>query len=67
VFSMWSRFCDASIGMDSFGYSGAGKDNFARFGIDSDGIVRKVQRYVAQIAGNTKEDIVSRACWTLLK
>nr|XP_036577936.1 dihydroxyacetone synthase [Colletotrichum truncatum]KAF6785066.1 dihydroxyacetone synthase [Colletotrichum truncatum] len=38
VSGIWSRFCTASVAMDSFGYSGAGRENFARFGIDADGI-----------------------------
>lgn len=46
VSGVWARFCTASVAMDSFGYSGAGRENFARFGIDTDGIVRKVRSLV---------------------
>ncbi|KAL1296808.1 hypothetical protein AAFC00_004434 [Neodothiora populina] len=58
VSSMWARFCTASVAMDSFGYSGAGKENFARFGIDTDGIVRKVK---AEVKG------AAHRRWKLLK
>lgn len=46
ISSMWSRFCTASIALDSFGYSGAGRENFRRFGVDTDGIVKKVASHV---------------------
>ena len=47
VSTIWARVCTASISMDSFGYSGSGPANFARFGLDSDGIVRKVRDYTS--------------------
>lgn len=47
VSTIWSRFCTASISMNSFGYSGAGSANFQRFGFDSDSIVRKIRDLVA--------------------
>lgn len=59
ISSMWARFCTASVAMDSFGYSGAGRENFARFGIDTDGVVRKVHAHV-------NNDKPSRR-WVLLK
>ncbi|KAJ5612720.1 hypothetical protein N7510_005914 [Penicillium lagena] len=49
VATVWSRFCTASISMDSFGYSGAGSANFERFGFDSDSIVRKVRDHVTAV------------------
>ncbi|PMD37502.1 hypothetical protein L207DRAFT_492956 [Hyaloscypha variabilis F] len=61
VASMWARFCTASVAMDSFGYSGLGRENFARFGIDDDGIVRKVKKHVEESNGK------KRRHWTLLK
>jgi dihydroxyacetone synthase len=61
VASMWARFCTASIAMDSFGYSGLGRENFARFGIDDDGIVSKVKRHIGEANGK------KRRHWTLLK
>jgi dihydroxyacetone synthase len=47
--------------MDSFGYSGLGRENFARFGIDDDGIVRKVKKHVEESNGKKTRH------WTLLK
>jgi len=61
VASMWARFCTASVAMDSFGYSGLGRENFARFGIDDDGIVRKVKKHVEETIAK------KRRHWTLLK
>ena len=58
---MWARFCTASVAMDSFGYSGLGRENFARFGIDNDGIVSKVKRHVEETNGK------KRRHWTLLR
>lgn len=51
VSGVWARFCTASVAMDTFGYSGAGRENFARFGIDTDGVVRKVRTLVEQDTG----------------
>lgn len=64
VSSMWARFCTASIAMDSFGYSGAGRENFARFGIDTDGITKKVMAHVKKSVG-TSQGHARR--WVLLK
>lgn len=65
VSSMWARFCTASVAMDSFGYSGAGRENFARFGIDTDGVVGKVKAAVQEYANKSHE--VSSRRWKLLK
>ncbi|KAK7203042.1 Transketolase, thiamine diphosphate binding domain-containing protein [Myxozyma melibiosi] len=46
--TVWARLCTASIGMDSFGYSASGPNNYGRFGLDVEGIVGKVSRYVAE-------------------
>ncbi|PLB44828.1 hypothetical protein P170DRAFT_366766 [Aspergillus steynii IBT 23096] len=46
ISTIWARLCTASVSMDSFGYSGAGDANFKRFGLDGDGIVRKVRGYI---------------------
>jgi dihydroxyacetone synthase len=62
VSSMWARFCTASVAMDDFGYSGAGIENFRRFGIDNAGIVKKVKTMLdASKAGK------GRSRWRLLK
>ncbi|KAK9446840.1 Transketolase, thiamine diphosphate binding domain-containing protein [Limtongia smithiae] len=44
----WAKYCTASIGMSTFGYSASGKCNYARFGLDVAGIVGKVTKYVAE-------------------
>lgn len=64
ISTVWARFCTASIAMDSFGYSGAGIENFARFGIDADGIVRKVKSHVSQYPAKGGARIPH---WTLIK
>jgi dihydroxyacetone synthase len=64
ISTIWARFCTASIAMDSFGYSGAGIENFARFGIDADGIVRKVKKHVSRYPAKGG---VSIPHWTLIK
>lgn len=46
VSTLWARYCTASIAMSSFGFSGAGRENFRRFGLDNDGIVKKVISHV---------------------
>lgn len=58
---LWARICTASIGMDSFGYSGAGRHNFARFGLDTQGIVRKIRKHVQESENGL------RRRWKLLK
>jgi dihydroxyacetone synthase len=63
VSSMWARFCTASVAMDDFGYSGAGRENFRRFGIDDEGIVRKVKTMVQ--TGRPRKG--GRVRWRLLK
>ncbi|CAH0047330.1 unnamed protein product [Clonostachys solani] len=62
ISGMWSRYCTASIAMDSFGYSGGGRDNFARFGIDTRGILGKVK---AEVSTSGDVGPVSRR-WKLL-
>ncbi|KAF4551115.1 Dihydroxyacetone synthase-like protein 2 [Elsinoe fawcettii] len=63
ISSMWARFCTASIAMDSFGYSGGGSANFARFGIDAAGIVKKVTAHIKESSGKESR----RGRWKLLK
>lgn len=62
ISSMWARFCTASIAMDSFGYSGGGAANLARFELDKAGVVRKVKAHV-EATGKLR----SRRRWVLLK
>jgi dihydroxyacetone synthase len=63
IATTWARFCTASVAMNSYGYSGAGVENFARFGIDTDGIVKKMKAHVKASAENPGR---SRR-WQLLK
>ncbi|KAL5343030.1 Transketolase, thiamine diphosphate binding domain-containing protein [Aspergillus crustosus] len=62
VSTLWARYCSASIAMESFGYSGLGRENFARFGLDPGGIVRKVQDHVKE-----KNAASGYLRWKLLK
>jgi dihydroxyacetone synthase len=62
ISSMWTRFCTASVAMSGFGYSGAGIENFRRFGIDETGILRKVKNLV-----QTSKEGTRRSRWKLLK
>ncbi|OAL32371.1 hypothetical protein AYO22_00393 [Fonsecaea multimorphosa] len=60
VSTTWARYCTASVAMSSFGYSGSGPANMARFGLDMDGIVRKVKAHV-----ESDPDLL-KARWRLL-
>ncbi|KAL4914379.1 Transketolase, thiamine diphosphate binding domain-containing protein [Aspergillus aurantiobrunneus] len=51
VATTWARHVTASIGMSGFGYSASNKSNYARFGLDADGIVRRVMGYIAFLDG----------------
>jgi dihydroxyacetone synthase len=62
VSTIWARYCTASIALDSFGYSGAGLENFRRFGIDNKSIVKKVQTHVHDALKSGKKT----RRWTLL-
>lgn len=46
VATTWARYTTASIGMTGYGYSASGPSNYARFGLDKDGIVKRVQAYL---------------------
>ncbi|UNI18435.1 Formaldehyde transketolase [Purpureocillium takamizusanense] len=65
VSTVWARFCDASVAMDSFGYSGSSTENYARFGMDSDGVVRKVKALIEHDNPGGKIGVSRR--WRLLK
>ncbi|OAL26887.1 hypothetical protein AYO20_09920 [Fonsecaea nubica] len=60
VSTIWARYCTASVAMSSFGYSGSGAANMARFGLDTRGIVRKVKAHVE------REPSSPTARWRLL-
>jgi transketolase len=46
----WSRWVDASIGIDTFGASGKGDKVLAHFGISPEGVADRVQELVADLA-----------------
>lgn len=62
VSSMWARLCTASVAMDDFGYSGAGMENFRRFGINDAGVVKKVKKMLEESKVGK-----GRSRWRLLK
>lgn len=51
VATTWARYVTASIGMSGFGYSASSKINYARFGLDVEGIVKRVKGYLAFLNG----------------
>ncbi|OQU97216.1 Transketolase, pyrimidine binding domain-containing protein [Cladophialophora immunda] len=46
----WAKYATASIGVAGFGYSASNPSNYARFGLDDAGIVRRVKAYLADLA-----------------
>ena len=52
VATTWARYATASIGMTTFGYSASNESNYERFGLDTKGIVQKVQQYLADLDGS---------------
>lgn len=46
VATVWARYVTASIGMTTFGYSASNSSNYARFGLDAEGIERKIKDYL---------------------
>ena len=51
VATVWARYCTASIGMTSFGYSASNESNYRRFGLDAEGIEEKVKAYLNSLNG----------------
>jgi dihydroxyacetone synthase len=51
VATTWARYVTASIGMTSFGYSASNESNYARFGLDAQGIEGKVKKYLKELNG----------------
>lgn len=52
VATTWARYTTASIGMTSFGYSASNPSNYQRFGLDEEGIVRRVKAYLSKLGGS---------------
>ena len=46
----WSRWVDASVGIDTFGASGPGGAVLAHFGISPEAVATRVQETVAELA-----------------
>lgn len=51
VATVWARYATASIGMTGFGYSASNPSNYARFGLDAQGIEVKVTKYLEELGG----------------
>lgn len=55
IATTWARYATASIGMSGFGYSASNQSNYARFGLDTAGIIRRVKSYLDLIGdGNAR-------------
>lgn len=44
--TVWARYATASIGMRGYGYSASNGSNYARFGLDAEGIEERVLQYL---------------------
>ncbi|EED20738.1 transketolase, putative [Talaromyces stipitatus ATCC 10500] len=51
VATTWARYTTASIGMTGFGCSAAKECNYERFGLDTDGIIKRLTLYLADLKG----------------
>jgi len=51
VATVWARYVTASIGMTGFGYSASNESNYQRFGLDAQGIEKKVTKYLKYLDG----------------
>lgn len=51
VATTWARYVTASVGMSTFGYSASNPSNYQRFGLDTEGIVRRVRVYLEELGG----------------
>ncbi|KAJ4136574.1 hypothetical protein NW768_004191 [Fusarium equiseti] len=51
VATTWARYVTGSVGMTSYGYSASNPSNYNRFGLDSEGIVSRVQSYLKDLGG----------------
>ncbi|OAA65405.1 transketolase [Niveomyces insectorum RCEF 264] len=49
--TVWARYATASCGMKGFGYSASGESNYIRFGLDAEGIRRRVLQYLKDLNG----------------
>lgn len=49
--TIWARYATASCGMKSYGYSASNESNYARFGLDAEGIRKRVLTYLTELDG----------------
>jgi dihydroxyacetone synthase len=56
VATTWARYVTASIGMTSFGYSASNESNYERFGLDTAGIEKKVNKYLKSLNGGSARE-----------
>ncbi|KAJ5106602.1 hypothetical protein N7456_003277 [Penicillium angulare] len=51
IATTWARYTTASIGMTGYGYSASNPSNYDRFGLDSQGIEKKIRGYLEDLNG----------------
>lgn len=51
VATTWARYVTASIGMTDYGYSASNASNYARFGLDAQGIEARAKAYLKDLNG----------------
>ncbi|OJD29686.1 dihydroxyacetone synthase [Diplodia corticola] len=51
IATTWARYVTASVSMTGYGYSGSNRGNYARFGLDAEGIEKRVGGYLDWLAG----------------
>ncbi|KAI0423449.1 Transketolase, thiamine diphosphate binding domain-containing protein [Xylaria sp. FL1042] len=51
VATTWARYVTASIGMSGYGFSASNASNYDRFGLDNQGIQRRVLQYLRDLGG----------------
>ncbi|KAF9634684.1 hypothetical protein BFW01_g5579 [Lasiodiplodia theobromae] len=57
VATVWARYVTASIGMTTFGYSASNPSNYARFGLDAEGIEKKIKDYLTFLNGRSAREV----------
>lgn len=57
VATTWARYVTASIGMTTYGYSASNRSNYDRFGLDAQGIEKKVKQYLAFLNGRSAREV----------
>ncbi|RFU81663.1 transketolase [Trichoderma arundinaceum] len=49
--TIWARYTTASIGMSQYGYSASNESNYQRFGLNTEGIVARLNSYLKELDG----------------